>query len=268
MSEEQKESTEAAPEVQKAPTVVIAKTESVQLTPETYKGESYIVEYGGVLTLRNGVDPNISSIYGRVDYVGIDGQMSDIQKANVSKWRTGVVGFNRCRQKKLALSAYNTDMDDCNYEEVTFGHVPVERDYLSINHERNYLYLRNGTAIRSLETGPTSVLYVNTADEQDSEAALVFINDLVIHGQGELELSRIDRLTVERAANVSIGNTKIDELDVFGTVFISHVAYTEIGTIRLHSGGRIFGDIEGLNIVGSNRPIQIKKSGSTIWMFG
>ena len=193
--------------------------------------------------------------------------MSDIQKTNVSKWRTGVVGFNRCRQKKLELPNYNTDMDDCNYEEVMFGHVPVERDYLSINHERNYLYLRNGTSIRSLETGPTSVLYVNTADELDSEAALVFINDLVVYGQGELEFSRISHLTVERTANVSIGNTKIDELDVFGTVFIFRVAYTEIGTIRLHAGGRIFGDIEGLNIVGSNRPIQIMTSGNTIWMF-
>ena len=46
MPEEQKESTGAAPEVQEAPTVVVAKTESVQLTPETYKGESYLVEYG------------------------------------------------------------------------------------------------------------------------------------------------------------------------------------------------------------------------------
>ena len=242
----------------------VEEDQEVRVDNTTWKGEKYIVN-GGVLTVDETADPEIELWNGRLVYDEIS--TSDLTAnqrdtiKNASRSLNTTISFESCYIDD------RIDIDDTDVDIVGGG-------YTCINYGRKTNLLRiaaNGsptlcidddTHINYLHIGYTSYCYVNYMDRPDDKP--VEIDAAIINGRATLNKCYIANLTVENLGEVELCG-EVADLHVSGIVEITDKAKVE--HVYLHIGGRIYGQVENIDIV-SDRPLRIVVEHGVTWICG
>ena len=251
-------------ESQEKTTIRVEENQEVHVDNTTWKGEKYIVD-GGVLTVDETADPEIELWNGRLVYDEIS--TSDLTANQRDTIKNACRSFNTTISFESCYIDDRIDIDDTDVDIVGGG-------YTEINYGRKTNLLRiaaNGNPtlcidddahINYLHIGYTSYCYVNYMDRPDDKP--VEIDAAIINGRASLNKCYIANLTVENLGEVELCG-EVADLHVSGVVEITDKAKVE--HVYLHIGGRIYGQVENIDIV-SDRPLRIVVEHGVTWICG
>ena len=245
-------------------TVKVEENQELRVDNTTWKGEKYIVN-GGVLTVDETADPEIELWSGRLVY-------DEISTSDLTAHQRDTIK-NACRSFNCTIafeSCYIDDRIDINDTDVDIR----GGGYTSINYGRKSNLLRiasngnptlcidDGTHIDYLHVGCTSYCYINSIEHDGDEQ--VEIDNAIIGGRATLSNCYIACLNVESLGEIELSG-KVADLHVSGVVEITEKAKVE--HVYLHIGGKIYGQVENIDIV-SDRPCRVINEHGVLWICG
>ena len=245
-------------------TIRVEENQEVRVDNTTWKGEKYIVN-GGVLTVDETTDPEIELWDGRLVYDEIStSELTANQRdtiKNACRSFNSTIAFESCYiDDRIDINDTDIDIVGGGYTEINYGR---QTNLLRIASNGNpTLCINDDTHINYLHIGYTSYCYVNSMDRPDDD--LVEIDAAIINGRASLNKCYIANLTVENLGEVELCG-EVADLHVSGVVEITDKAKVE--HVYLHIGGRIYGQVENIDIV-SDRPLRIVVEHGVTWICG
>ena len=241
--------------------LMIPENQEITLDATTY--DEVIVD-GGILTLKNDINPKVTLKKGLLAYQGFTVNLSEQQSFNINNAEGGSVLFDECYfNNDIKIADITVKIDDGAYENFIFGKkrsIPV----LDIT-DPSTLWINNGAALETVDVGAGDYCLVNSEDAERETYEPVRIGKLIMRGRGELNNCHVKHVSVERFGELDIFSD-VDELDVYGTAYISIDA--TVKTIRLHAGGRIYGHVSKNSIIASERAIIVDTIEDMICVLG
>jgi hypothetical protein len=252
---------EVEAEKKESETIKIEGPMEVVYGKDNWHGEKLFVGPYGTLRLTDDIDPEIDIKGGLVIYDQYSVGLTPRQKVNVQNaTEDSQIAFSDCYfNEDLSFGQKEISIDKGIFDRIEF----VTNDKTTLMDRKYELHIVDESIIDYVKVGISGYLDVNckAADEDDK---VVEINAVVIEGTADLCKCNIGNVVVANTGFVDIYG-HVEHMCVSGTAHITSSA--ETGSIHLHPGGRIYGELDDIDIT-SDRPFRMYKKNDVVWFVG
>lgn len=249
----------------KVATITVDDGAELTLNKDNWNGESIVVKDGVLILNDESIDPAVTIKNGTIVYDGFSVELTNQQIDNIRKNATKghtTVAFDECyMNERIDIDDVDVCINDGCYGDVIFGLRCVADRFSEVLPS---IKISNGAKLDYLDVGSSSMLFINGSSGEMDDEEIVTIKQMFISGKGWIGYCHICNLTVENLGEIELhGN--VTDLHVHGIVQLT--SDCEVSTIHLHSGGKIYGQVEDKNII-SDRPLQLFTDKGVTWVVG
>jgi len=228
---------------------------------DNWHGEKFFVGPQGSLRLTDDIDPEIEIKGGLVIYDQYSVELTPLQKTNIQNaTEDSNIAFSDCYfNENLSFGQKEISIDKGIFDRIEF----VTDDKTTLMDRKYELHILDDSIVDYVKVGINGYLDVNCKAANESDK-VVEINAVVIEGTADLCKCNIGNVVVADTGFADIYG-RVEHMCVSGTAHITSSA--EIGSIHLHPGGRIYGELDDIDIT-SDRPFRMYTRNEVIWFVG